>query len=172
MGVSHILLERTDHLSDTIYKYQRGKYVMATPDNLPLQSDLQFEADTRENILGWWDEGTEGSGVNVKFNSEVTAIEGEKGDFTITVANGDTYKAKHVILSIGLQGNLRQLDASKIPGADNGVTEYQLDDPKDYWDKDIIVIGAGDAAIENAVALAQNDNRVTIVNRKDRKSVV
>ncbi len=166
LGISHILLERTDHLSDTIYKYQRGKYVMATPDNLPLQSDLQFEADTRENILGWWDEGTEGSGVNVKFNSEVTAIEGEKGDFTITVANGDTYKAKHVILSIGLQGNLRQLDASKIPGADNGVTEYQLDDPKDYWDKDIIVIGAGDAAIENAVALAQNDNRVTIVNRK------
>ena len=28
------------------------------------------------------------------------------------------------------------------------------------------MIGAGDAAIENAVALAQNDNRVTIVNRK------
>ncbi len=166
LGVGHILLERTDHLSDTIYKYQRGKYVMATPDNLPLQSDLQFEADTRENILGWWDEGTQSSGVNVKFNSEVTAIEGEKGDFTITTSRGDTYKAAHVILSIGLQGNLRQLDASQIPGADNGVTEYQLDDPKDYWDKDIIVIGAGDAAIENAVALAQNDNRVTIVNRK------
>ncbi|MEM7271195.1 MAG: cyclic nucleotide-binding domain-containing protein, partial [Pseudomonadota bacterium] len=166
LGVSHVLLERTDHLSDTIFKYQKGKYVMATPDNLPLQSDLQFEADTRENILGWWDDGTAEAGVNVKFNSEVTAIDGVKGDFTVTTAGGDSYKAKHVILSIGLQGNLRQLDASQIPGADNGVTEYQLDDPKDYWDKDIIVIGAGDAAIENAVALAQNDNRVTIVNRK------
>lgn len=166
LGVSHILLERTDHLSDTIFKYQRGKYVMATPDNLPLQSDLRFEADTRENILGWWDDGMEQFGVNVKFNAEVTSIEGEKGDFTISTAAGDSFKARHVILGIGLQGNLRQLDASSIPGADNGLTEYQLDDPADYWDKDIVVIGAGDAAIENAVALAQNDNRVTIVNRK------
>ena len=166
LGVSHILLERTDHLSDTIFKYQRGKYVMATPDNLPLQSDLRFEADTRENILGWWDDGMEQYGVNVRKNAEVTGVEGEKGNFTVTIAGGDTVRAKHVILGIGLQGNLRQLDASSIPGADNGLTEYQLDDPKDYWDKDVIVIGAGDAAIENAVALAENDNRVTIVNRK------
>ncbi len=165
LGVSHVLLERTDHLSDTIYKYQRGKYVMATPDNLPLQSDLKFEADTRENILGWWDEGTAGSGVNVMFNAEVTAIEGEKGDFTIRTAKGDSVKARNVVLAIGLQGNLRKLDARKIPGADNGLTEYQLDDPRDYFDKDVVVIGAGDAAIENAVALAQAQNRVTIVNR-------
>ncbi len=165
LGLSHVLLERTDHLSDTIYKYQRGKYVMATPDNLPLQSDLKFEADTRENILGWWDDGCAEAKVNIKFNAEVTAIEGEKGDFTLKTAKGETVRAKNVVLAIGLQGNLRKLDPRKIPGADNGVTEYQLDDPKDYFDKDVVVIGAGDAAIENAVALAQAQNRVTIVNR-------
>lgn len=166
LGVSHVLLERTDHLSDTIYKYQRGKYVMATPDNLPLQSDLKFEADTRENILGWWDDGIAETKVNVKFNADVVAIEGEKGDFTLKTANGEAVKARHVVLAIGLQGNLRKLDPEKIPGGDNGLTEYQLDDPKDYFDKDVVVIGAGDAAIENAVALAQAENRVTIVNRK------
>ncbi|MBL8705645.1 MAG: NAD(P)-binding protein, partial [Rhodospirillales bacterium] len=37
-GMSHILFEKTDHLSDTIYKYQKGKLVMATPDILPLRS--------------------------------------------------------------------------------------------------------------------------------------
>ena len=31
LGISHILLEKTDHLSDTIFKYQKGKHVMATP---------------------------------------------------------------------------------------------------------------------------------------------
>ena len=30
-GMSHVLLEKTDHLSDTIYRYQKGKHVMATP---------------------------------------------------------------------------------------------------------------------------------------------
>ena len=31
LGLSHILLEKTDHLSETIFKYQKGKRVLATP---------------------------------------------------------------------------------------------------------------------------------------------
>lgn len=55
LGVSHVLLERTDHASDTIYKYQKGKLVMATPDILPLRSDFDFKLGIREDILGTWD---------------------------------------------------------------------------------------------------------------------
>ncbi|MFQ5468307.1 MAG: cyclic nucleotide-binding domain-containing protein, partial [Kiloniellaceae bacterium] len=43
---------------------------------------------------------------------------------------------------------------------------YQLDDPEEYEAETIVVIGAGDAAIENAVALVKQ-NDVVIVNRKD-----
>ena len=43
-GLEHILLEKTDHLSDTIYRYQKGKHVMATPSQLALRSDCSFEA--------------------------------------------------------------------------------------------------------------------------------
>ena len=56
LGLSHVLLEKTDHLSDTIYKYQKGKHVMATPSNLVLRSDIDFDAGKRETILGLWDE--------------------------------------------------------------------------------------------------------------------
>jgi len=52
LGISHVLLEKTDHLSDTIFKYQKGKHVMATPANLVLRSDLDFDAGKRETILG------------------------------------------------------------------------------------------------------------------------
>ena len=51
LGLSHVLLEKTDHLSDTIYKYQKGKHVMATPSNLVLRSDIDFDAGKREAIL-------------------------------------------------------------------------------------------------------------------------
>ena len=44
--------------------------------------------------------------------------------------------AETVVIAIGLQGNLRKMG---VPGEDNGLTHYQLDDPKDYWDKDIVV---------------------------------
>ena len=31
LGVAHVLLESERHPADTIYKYQKGKYVMAEP---------------------------------------------------------------------------------------------------------------------------------------------
>ncbi len=162
-GVSHVLLERTEHLSDTIYKYQKGKYVMATPDILPLRSPMEFDAGTRENILGIWDQQTEGLKVNVRYKAEVTAIKGEKGNFEVTVNNAETIAAECVILGIGLQGNLRKMG---VEGDDWERVQYQLDDPDEYEDETIVVIGAGDAAIENAVALAKQ-NRVIIINRRD-----
>jgi CRP-like cAMP-binding protein/thioredoxin reductase/Fe-S-cluster-containing hydrogenase component 2 len=170
--LSHVLLERADHLADTIYKYQKKKLVMATPDRLPLQSDLEFRLAAREDILGWWDAGVEKLGVNVRFKAEVAGIEGEKGDFRIRLTDGETVRARHVVLAVGLQGNLRKLDAATLPGVDTirsttgePMVGYQLDDPEAFFDKDVVVIGAGDAAIENAVALAAAENRVTIVNR-------
>lgn len=163
MGLSHVLLERAPQLSNTIFKYQKGKYIMATPDSLPLRTEVHFEAESRENILDSWTSRVNELGVNVQYNAEVSGVEGSKGNFSISLASGDTVSAETVVIAIGLQGNLRKMG---VPGEDGGIVDYQLDDPKEFWDKDVVVIGAGDAAIENAVALAMNENRVTIVNRK------
>lgn len=161
-GLSHVLFEKTDHLSDTIYKYQKGKLVMATPDVLPLRSPMDFKLGIREDILGTWDKQTADLKVNVRFNAEVTKITGKKGAFELTVGSGEKIQAENVVLAIGLQGNLRKLG---IPGSDNHPkVQYQLDDPDEYSDETIMVVGAGDAAIENAVALAKQ-NKVIIVNR-------
>src|SRR5689334_7121604 len=109
-GVSHVLLERTPHFSDTIFKYQKRKHVMATPNNLPLRSDLGFAESAREEVLGVWDKGVAEIGkVNTRLNVEVTAISGQKGDFKLTLQTGEVIEAEHVILGIGLQGNLRKL---------------------------------------------------------------
>ncbi|MEM8789971.1 MAG: NAD(P)-binding domain-containing protein [Pseudomonadota bacterium] len=163
LGLEHVLLERAPNLNNTLFKFQKGKPVMATPDSLPLRSELHFEADVRETILENWEETARQLGVNYRLNAEVLSIEGEKGNFVVQLADGTSVTAETVVIAIGLQGNLRKMG---VPGEENGLTHYQLDDPKDYWDKDVVVVGAGDAAIENAIGLADNENRVTIVNRK------
>ncbi|MDA0340822.1 MAG: cyclic nucleotide-binding domain-containing protein [Proteobacteria bacterium] len=160
-GVNHVLFERTDHASDTIYKYQKKKFVMGTPDVLPLQSDMRFEAGVREDILDTWNAGLEEHSVNISYNCEVTAIEGSKGDFTLTVNGKETVKAKHVIMSIGVQGNLRQMG---VPGQEWERVQYQLDDPLEYEGETVVVIGAGDAGIENAIGLTAQ-NQVVMINR-------
>ena len=167
LGLSHVLLEKTDHLSDTIYKYQKGKHIMATPDQLVLRSDIDFEAGKREDILARWENQTQQGELNVAFNSDVSEVSGEKGDFLIKTKSGETFNAAHVILAIGTQGNPNTM---RCPGGDLPHIQYTLDDPYAYFDEDIIVIGGGDAGIENAMGLIANTllaNRVTLVQRAD-----
>ncbi|HXI86436.1 MAG TPA: NAD(P)/FAD-dependent oxidoreductase, partial [Parvularculaceae bacterium] len=167
LGIDYVLLEKTDHLSDTIYKYQRGKYIMATPDQLPLRSDFEFTAGSRESIIGNWDAQAAGISLKVRLKAEVKAISGRKGEFTIELAGGETIGADFIVLAVGVQGNPNKL---MQPGGDLPFIQYQLDDPGEYFDENIIVIGGGDAAIENALGLVQNrdqDNIVTLIQRAD-----
>jgi len=165
LGLSHVLLEKTDHLSDTIYKYQKGKHVMATPSALVLRSDMDFDAGKRETVLGTWDDQAAKNKVNVRYRSEVKAIGGAAGDFAITLSDGATIHAETIVLAIGTQGNPNLV---RCPGADLPHVQYQLDDPGEYVDEHITVIGSGDAGIENALGLAADaaqGNVVTILNR-------
>jgi thioredoxin reductase len=163
LGLSHVLLEAEGHLSNTIYRYQKGKHVMAEPGVLPLRSPLQFVAGRRENVLENWQSAVQALKVNVRCNAEVTAIAGSRGAFIVTTADGEAIEAEHVVLAIGLQGNIRKLGCS---GENLDIVQYQLDDPDEYQNETIVVVGAGDAAIENALALADH-NKVYILNRRD-----
>ena len=162
-GVSHVLLESSDKVANTIQKYQKGKHVMAEPGILPLRSPIGFDAGKREEILNTWEEGLAEHKVNIQYDAEVSAIDGSKGNFTIKLSRGEPVRAENIILGIGMQGNPRQLG---VDGDNAPFVQYQLDDPDEYNGETIVVVGAGDAAIENAVALATN-NKVYIVNRKD-----
>lgn len=165
LGLSHVLIEKTDHLSDTIYKYQKGKHVMATPSQLVLRSDLDFDAGKREKVLGTWDEQAATRGINVRLDTEVRSITGSVGAFVLTTTRGEAINAETVILAIGTQGNPNLV---RCPVGEGAVVQYQLDDPGEYIDEHIVVIGAGDAGIENALGLAadpEQRNTVSIVNR-------
>ena len=162
-GESHVLLEAEEHLSNTIYRYQKGKFVMDEPGILPLRSPVPFKAGSRETILGGWDEAAKNLKINVRYKHEVSAVRKTEAGFDIKCGNGQTIQADFIVFGIGLQGNIRKLGC---PGEDLPFVQYQLDDPDEYEGETIVVIGAGDAAIENAVALSKQNN-VVIVNRKD-----
>ncbi len=162
-GESHVLLEAEDHLSNTIYRYQKGKFVMDEPGILPLRAPVPFKAGSRESILDAWNEGATKLKVNTKYKHEVSAIKKVGNGFELKCTNGQTIEAEFVVMGIGLQGNIRKLGC---PGEDLPFVQYQLDDPDEYEGEVIAVVGAGDAAIENAVALSKQNN-VIIINRKD-----
>jgi CRP-like cAMP-binding protein/thioredoxin reductase/Fe-S-cluster-containing hydrogenase component 2 len=163
LGIGHVLLEAEGHVSNTIHKYQKGKHVMAEPQILPLRSPLSFGAGKREAVLDAWRREAAALQLNVRHGCEVIAIAGSDRAFELKTRSGETFLCRKVILAIGLQGNLRKLG---VAGEDLPGVQYQLDDPGEYADETIAVVGAGDAAIENALALAER-NRVILVNRNE-----
>ena len=60
-GMAYVLLERTDHLADTIYNYQARKFVMAEPVMIPARGEVPFEAGSRESILDAWQQHVAGA---------------------------------------------------------------------------------------------------------------
>ena len=163
LGVAHVLLEAESHVSNTIHKYQKGKHVMAEPRILPLRSPLAFEAGKREIVLETWQRQAREQKVNVRHGCEVASISGSDGAFEVRSKSGEAFYCDKLILAIGVQGNLRKLG---VAGDDLDGVQYQLDDPDEFTGETIVVVGAGDAAIENALALAER-NQVVLINRNE-----
>lgn len=156
--LSHILFEKSE-VANTIYDYQLGKLVMAEPGKLPLRGTVEFKQGTREEILEAWNEGLSNAGVNLR-KAEVTAIKRNDSTFEIQTTQGN-YTTNKVILAIGVQGSPRKLG---VPGDSLAHVAYTLADPGAFNGMDILVVGAGDSAIENALALAEK-NTVSLLNR-------
>ena len=162
LDVEHVLLESSPKIANTIQKYQKGKHVMAEPGILPLRSPIEFDAGKREAILGNWETGIKTVGVNIQYGAEVKAISGSQGNFVISLMNGEEVLARHIILGIGLQGNPRQMG---VPGEQSEVVQYTLDDPGEYKDESIAIIGAGDAAIEMPLPLPPTTKSILLIEK-------
>jgi thioredoxin reductase (NADPH) len=105
-------------------------------------------------------------GCVVKANINVTSLELDKDEKIVEVNGKDTYKAKAVILATG--GRSRTIGA---PGEDKfkgmGISYCATCDGDFFQDKDIIVVGGGNSALEEAVALTKYASSVTIVHQFD-----
>lgn len=161
--LSHVVLER-GALAQTIVWYQKRKLVMAEPGDLSLHADhpLPFTEGTREQVLDGWTKASQAAGTNLWIGpgNEVVRISGARGDFRVALKDGRELIAAAVVLAMGNS----QLNTMDVPGAELPHVTYQLSDPAEHADEKILVLGVGDAGIENALALAPR-NEVTVVNR-------
>jgi len=162
-GVDYLLLEASAAAANTIRHYQRRKLVMAEPRGLPLRSPLPFSASLRETVLENWEKIIIDHKINIRYEAKVSGISRTAKHLKVELEDGEKFTANHVILAIGIQGNLRKLE---IPGGDVPQVQYQLDDPDAYQNETIVVVGGGDTGVENALALTGR-NQVIILNRAE-----
>ena len=97
--------------------------------------------------------------------SNVEAVEFAKRPFELT-AGGKKYLANSVIIATGAE--TRWLE---VPGEDKlrgkGVSSCAPCDAPFFKDKNVVVVGGGDSAMEEALVLTKYATSVTIIHRKD-----
>lgn len=91
----------------------------------------------------------------------------DQGDFKKIITEDEVYESKTVIIATGAFH--RQLN---VPGEaefnSRGVSYCAVCDGAFFRDEDLLVVGGGDSAVEEAIFLTQFAKSVTIVHRRDQ----
>lgn len=96
----------------------------------------------------------------------VTKLETAQRPFRLTCDSGDVYLADTVILATGAQARWLGLPSeAKFQGG--GVSACATCDGFFYRNKDVMVVGGGNTAVEEALFLTNHASQVTIVHRRD-----
>jgi thioredoxin reductase len=131
----------------------------------PLAGAFKKTQLSKENLLAFWKTICDREDFRVQIGHPVETIR-KHNDGTFTVATPEAkYRARAVLLAMGRSGTPRKLG---VKGEDLGKVMYRLIEADHYIDKQILIVGGGDSAVEAALGLAmQRGNKVTLSYRKD-----
>lgn len=171
-----------DKVLATIDAYPKGKYVFFKPETMESRGTIAVNGpgEQREKILDSWNSAMQSNGVVINEGESCKKVEkASDGDFFhVQTEKGlerekTTYKARRIILALGNRGTPMKL---RLPGEEMKVTrngrsedkvKYKLTDPDAYKRSRVIIVGAGNSAIEAAVDLVARRNGDQISFRPD-----
>ena len=164
--LKYVTLER-DEVGGTVAKYPRQKLVMTSPVQFPMYGKFEKLQLSKENLLAFWDMVLNRSDFNAITGEKVEDIKKVNDVFTVTTAHNQ-YRSRAVILALGRAGDPRKLG---VKGEDLPKVMYRLIEADHYVNKNILVVGGGDSAVEAAMGLAaQVGNTVTLSYRQSQFS--
>lgn len=96
----------------------------------------------------------------------IESVDFSQSPYTLKTANKE-YKAKSVIVSTGASPRLLGIPGEKEMFGGKGVTTCATCDGAFYRNMDVVVIGGGDSACEEALFLTRFCSKVTLIHRRD-----
>ncbi len=155
-----------DSIGGTVYSFPRAKIVMTSPMELPLLGKIKLVETSKTELIDIWEKVLRLNDVTISLNEKVEEITKNDGRFSVVSSKGN-YTSRKILLAIGRRGTPRKLG---VLGEGKEKVAYRLIEPELIKDKNIIVVGGGDSAVESAVILAAEGNNVTLSYRKDKFS--
>ena len=137
---------------------------------LMITSDVENYPGYAEGILGpqmMQDFRRQAQRFGTEFVSDdVTRVDFSQAPLRVWVGDRE-YRAESVIVATGATARKLELTSEKrLQG--RGVTYCAVCDAAFYRDKEVVVVGGGDSAMEEAVFLTKFATKVTLVHRRDQ----
>jgi len=123
---------------------------------------------SRREALAYYRRVVEHWDLDVRQYEEVVEIAGSEGDYTVatrTAAGTEhTYGGAAVVIATG---GFHEPSYLGVPGEDLPKVHHYYHEPYAYYDQDVLVVGAGNSAVESALEMFRNGVRVTMVHFLD-----
>jgi thioredoxin reductase (NADPH) len=123
---------------------------------------------TRREALAYYHRVVQEWDLDVRQYEEVLAVEGAAGDFLIRTRRVDgmekDYRAGAVAVATG---SFFEPNFLGVPGEDLPKVHHYYKEPYPYFDQDVLVVGAGNSAVETALELFRAGVRVSMVHFLD-----
>jgi thioredoxin reductase/NAD-dependent dihydropyrimidine dehydrogenase PreA subunit len=160
-----VLLER-GMVGNTIVHYPRAKVVMTGALEFPLVGTVRRGKMSKEELVDLWTSIIEKSKLPLKTGVIVEGVASEAdGMWRLDTSSGH-FRAANVVLGLGRRGTPRALG---VPGEEQAKVHYTLIEPQPFKGRHVLVVGGGNSAVENALALADFNGcaSVTISYRRN-----
>ncbi|HZU84229.1 MAG TPA: NAD(P)-binding domain-containing protein [Polyangiaceae bacterium] len=145
-----LLLER-DAIGGTIMHYPRAKVVMTGALELAGVATVRRRKMSKEELVALWQTIAVETSLPVKTGVTVEGVAQEPDGTWKLETTAGPYRAANVLLALGRRGTPRKLG---VPGEELPKVSYMLLEPGPFEGKHVLVVGGGNSAVENALALA------------------
>ena len=105
------------------------------------------------------------TGIKIKFNEKVTEVKGDFPKFIVKTTNNE-YIAKTIIFASG-GGHFEPIKMGLSDEEKYNNINYSVDNAEKYKNKDVIIFGGGDSAVDWAHYLMNKTKKTYLVHRRD-----
>ncbi|WP_271852765.1 YpdA family putative bacillithiol disulfide reductase [Planococcus maritimus] len=159
MGLHPVILEK-GNIVNAIYRYPTHQTFFSSSEKLAI-GDVPFITEDRKpkrnQALVYYREVVKRHKLDVRAFETALSIEQKDGFFVKTTKNH--YQAKYVIVATGYYDHPNKL---LVPGADLPKVMHYFKEGHPYFDRDVLVIGGKNSAIDAALELHKAGSRVTV----------